>query len=274
MKYLQLIEGYGPKKLSEDGWPFDRLCTAYDYFGRNRIESKSIKKLMIHFVESKGNNAPNPLLGVLSKFETVSEPRTLVQIERAQDKFRFCFPYLQTAMQQFAADYCGTPAAVDQLNDEILSTNFIFGGCVTKSKNKNAIVSLNWSLERELRYAVEIQTGGDKIHIPVAQLQVRVINHKKIFSKIQYIDESIRIDRPGTKDYWLIDLKTGGVDFHLDRAAQGNAHGQYDLAQIYWTGVLVPKDVEKAIYWLELAALQKFQRAQALIEKILSETGT
>lgn len=51
-------------------------------------------------------------------------------------------------------------------------------------------------------------------------------------------------------------------------AGQGNQYAQYALGKLYLSGEEVPKDVEKAIRWLELSADQGNQYAQYALGKL------
>lgn len=45
-------------------------------------------------------------------------------------------------------------------------------------------------------------------------------------------------------------------------AEQGNAEKQYELAFLYLKGTIIPKDLEKAVYWLQKSSEQGFANAQ------------
>jgi uncharacterized protein len=48
----------------------------------------------------------------------------------------------------------------------------------------------------------------------------------------------------------------------ISQAKNGNAEIQFQLARIYDDGKLVPRDFDKAIYWYQKAALNKYEEAQ------------
>lgn len=71
----------------------------------------------------------------------------------------------------------------------------------------------------------------------------------------------LRIEHRNGRDWWLVDPERRTITFGSPRAERGDPHGQFDLGMIYHRGVLVPRDVDLARYWLLRAADQNFTRA-------------
>jgi hypothetical protein len=273
---LQLIEGYGPAEMGDQGWCFDRLCTAYDYVARKRIECNQVKKLMIHFVTREPDKTNVAVLGILSNFAIVSKSDlvALNNLQNNSEKFKFCFQFLSKAMLDFASQFCESTDAVDQVNRDVVNTQFSFVGTVKAKKTKGTSLAVTWALDRELTYAVTVSDNESIVKsIPFFRCVPRVIDHKKYFSKVDLSDNRVRIEKTGGGEYWEINADTENVEFGSKQAAEGHAHSQYQLAQYYLEGKVVARDLTRAALWAEKAEKQGFQRARALLREIRSAAG-
>jgi TPR repeat protein len=80
--------------------------------------------------------------------------------------------------------------------------------------------------------------------------------------KLEWVDESkLRVTHSNGRDYWLIDLEKGTCEFVYPRADAGDPHGQFQLGLLYLEGRYVPRDRERALYWIRQSAAQKFAHA-------------
>jgi TPR repeat protein len=62
--------------------------------------------------------------------------------------------------------------------------------------------------------------------------------------------------------------KTQAVEWYRKSADQGYANAQYNLGVLYLRGEGVAPDRQAAIHWLQSAAVQHHQPAQAALEKL------
>ncbi len=81
-------------------------------------------------------------------------------------------------------------------------------------------------------------------------------------------DNFIVIEFANKRDYWKYNIQEKELKFVYPRAERGDAHGQYDLAQMYLKGQGVLKNEEQGLFWLRKSAEQNFKRAKNQLKKI------
>lgn len=75
------------------------------------------------------------------------------------------------------------------------------------------------------------------------------------FNRIEWEnDENLLILTQASQHYRAYNTLSKTLEFHFPRAESGDPQGEYHLAQIYIAGNIVAKDMEKALYWMRLAA--------------------
>jgi Sel1 repeat len=267
-KYLQLIEGYAPKEFGENSWPFESLCVAYTFYGKQTFQLDTVKKLMIHFGCDGKVFDPEPVLGVLSLGAAAGDRDKFLKLISDTEKFIHVYQCLAPVLVNFAKKFSCNVQEVLDLNRRIEDAKFQFNGIVSKKKSKDCTVELKWSFSKYLEYWVEVVIGGITHKFSVAKILTREIDHSKNFSKIEITNNSIYLHRKGGEEYWFIDLASLEIQYFTKRALEGNAHAQYNLGQMYLNQNLLIENKELALIWLKKAAMQGFSRAESLIKNI------
>lgn len=154
-----------------------------------------------------------------------------------------------------------------------------YWGKAVQSPNKALKAQIFYSLSHKLDVYLHVfNRKGDRIrskllwslrpqYIDFGSLIWSGDSELRLYEKI--IDRrSVNADI-NNRDYWSYDIERDILEFYFHRAETGQAHGQYDLAMMYWKGwEKHPADREKALYWMRKSADQGFGRAVKMLGSI------
>jgi Sel1 repeat-containing protein len=202
--------------------------------------------------------------------------KRLVGISEEARKRLFVAIYCD-ALREIARSRGWDVKAIDEAEQRIVAQNFSLQGRCSKYAIRKSPPAKAW-LAYELRVVVSVTLhvvrGASEVTLEVIP-SCTMSELKKLLELTWESEGALRLahERSALRcDYWIIDLNENQVTYHLERAARGDAHGQYDLALLYEQGAMVPRNRSLAIHWLSLAAAQGYKRAIRLLEQLTARS--
>jgi hypothetical protein len=88
-------------------------------------------------------------------------------------------------------------------------------------------------------------------------------------AELLWLDSTrVRIMQDNKRDYWIYDCSNGQLVFHYPRAENGDAHGVYDFACMYFEGRFVEQNRDLGVEWLRKSALKGYKHAITHLDRI------
>ena len=241
-----------------------------------RCSSKGVAKLLIYFTEDATKHLKSQLLLEVLYVNVYFDLVAFSQLDFFRQK-QFFLECIYKCLINYADKYGWDREHCEKIYRKILKSSITFDrmwGKPVKSRTKGFSAQIHARYFNTIDLSIVII---DKENTPIRTKLIATLPGAigalwDACGKLVWQDDhSLRLYRENLKDFWEYDLLSDEVRFFFARAENGDAHGQYDLGVMYLEGYLVFPDHEKAVYWLRLAAEQKFRRAitrLAIIEEM------
>jgi TPR repeat protein len=159
--------------------------------------------------------------------------------------------------------------------DKIVATGVSLGGPIGKpiaSPDKTRRAQMEYTYE----YAIDVYVNV----VQSAENRSERVLFAKLIAGLDLIatligpmkwtsNDQLEIQLKNKNDKWIVKLgDKPQSEFITERAARDDPHGLYDLGMNYVKGYLVPKDLERARYWLRRAAERGYSRAPSALAQI------
>ncbi|MDO5681139.1 MAG: hypothetical protein Q4G54_12545 [Pelistega sp.] len=268
---LQVIEGYGPQEMGEDGVFFDALCSALDLYSRNKVYTVGVKKLMIHFVFSNNTQKDSEVLNIANIYIDVTDSVVFTKEMSFQEKMRANIALLESALEKFSEQHsCDTKTLFDAIA-YMREVDFDFNGIALKKKSQDLSVILSWNFGEYLEYFLEINYNGQISKYKLMKKKERILNHKKLFKSIIIKNNCITVVSALNQSLtWMVNADKQELLTSYKNSLSGDEEDRFELARMYLNGHIVGKDEEKALNLLNNLAHDKHSKALNLLKKINS----
>ncbi len=274
-KYIQVIETRDMqgaiKSLSPDVRSIVDMFSFY--VARAKIQGNNIGKIIVIFSDGGKNEELLDVVLIKTKKELNCKELNSLPIAEARKAY---LSKIYNEILSLFKDNNLTLVSLEQVIYLIKSKNYIFEE-QWKSKwspSKKVQASIRWLYTDSIYFYLDIYNKDEKttesISITVAAPGLGSV--ELCLGELKWKSNNIVLLYQNNKrDYWEIDIETKEVNFFYQPAISGNPHGQYNLALNYLEGELgLPKDIEKAKYWLNKSAEQGFNKSIKLLEEMNS----
>jgi len=263
---LRYIECRLLEKLDENGWVFQCLGAVFNYYAKNKINSRTCQKLVIYYLTSCENwQKPKCIDGVAEYFEVMENSLPELEKYSCKDMLKKCFPFFYAGIKN-AFDEFGIDGNHVEVSEYMKSCDFMFS---ERLKKINKEWSLRWRYEKHLEYFFHNIKSNKELRF--LKWNPYTIRHKDYLDKFYFDGNLFKITETKSDCYWVFDLQHKTVSYVSPRAEFGLAHNQYNLAVNYLNDRVIPRDLNVAKELLEKAVAQGFKKAEPLLKKIYAE---
>lgn len=248
------------------GWPQTSALRMYEYY-LPVVDTGPIHKVIVVFqpVDSASLRQSMNIDLIYAPCEIDLQTYALLN---SKDRGIMLFQNMHETLLDIAEDRGWNAQAFQEAYSKVTSANFEFSGywkTPLSNPSRQYKAQIYWEFDDEIEVFICIgpyKGDGPTSKISICRLPATLAALDNILGQLKWEDEShVRLLHTNKRDYWDINVPSGTVNFCYPRALNEDAHGQYDLGIMYLEGRLVPKDREKAIYWIRKTAEKKFGRA-------------
>lgn len=234
-----------------------------------KVESKPIRKILFDIASPQDESTKFEVLIDIARIPLILDLHNYKQKDSKQ-KMRILLDLVQGEILLLAERFGWSADPFRKVYNEILSREFHFDGYWGKPK-KNASRSveaqLYWHFFDAIHVYLELRSPEAR-RLPFLTLAPAFGALNEVATLKWEDDNLIKVLHSNKRDYWLIDVAAGEVEFHYPRAENGDPYGQYDLGMMYLNGNLVRQDKARALHWIRLAAQNNYNHAIKLLPKL------
>lgn len=243
------------------------ITPMYEFYA-TPIQSNGIAKLNIELRATGSSTDPVTRLDI-ANIATQFDLLNFSKLE-SEERKKFVLERIHETTLR-AAKYYNWPTTTLQLAyHRILREKFQFIFCHGKPKsspNRRLKVKASCDFNNEVRVFLIFQNkAGDEINrvlISIVGPGMGIIDF--ILGNIRWLDnETVQVTHKNDRDYWFCSVN-GDLQFYYPRVDNGDAHAEYDLADMYLHGKYVLANRELGMKLLQSSAEKGYKHAIKLL---------
>ena len=261
--------------FAEQVHPFTPNLVADAYFSAlARVETGPIEKIQVTFVDRpEADGHASELIDVVEILKYL-DSANYEQLDEIGKRLKLA-ELMHSAVLALCRAHGWDASPFEQAHAKIVATGVSLGGPLGKpatSPDKRWRAQLEYEYVRniDVYIAVTDLEGNRRCRVLFAKLPgIFSVIAKTIGSMKWTSNDELEVRHQNKKDKWLVKLdEKPRSEFITERAARDDPHGLYDLGMNYANGYLVPKDLERARYWLERAAARGYNKAPSALARL------
>ena len=265
--------------FAKDVHPFSpNLVTDAFFDALDRVATNGIVKIIVLVVDRPDDDGRIGDLVDVLQISKYLEPASYGPLDSLAKRVRLA-DLLRSGTVTLAQARGWDPSPFERAYEKIVARGVSLGGPIGKpvaSPDKRRRAQMGYTYEQMIDVYVDITTIAEDraVRVPFARLADGLDLIATMIGPMKWAsNDQLEIEHKNKKDKWIVKLGDNPQsEFTTERAARDDPHGLYDLGMNYLNGYLVPKDLERARYWLRRAAERGYSRAPAALAKIESST--
>ncbi len=278
-KYLRQVNFNCTPKLYEEYEEYfskiiKYLSNIYEFYVCPILNNESVSKIILLITDEMEENIKvEPecgwVMGMFVRFDK-SIFDNLNNEEKLEYIQNLCFKGIEFVIE---SKNWADIKIIKEKHNLLLSKQLLFADYFKKKKS-----SKNRKLKAQFYFEYNYQSNGAYISVADKEKEFKILFAPTAYhffcggikTFIWINNEEIKVIYHNNRDYWIINVVSGKVDFYYPRIEKGDAHSFYDLALIYLgeSFALTFKDKEKAIYYLKKSAELNNKRAIRKLKEI------